>query len=323
MADGDHPAIPPDVAGARDAIVVSDVRRSFGDTEALRGVGFTAAFGEVTGMVGPNGAGKTTLLLILATLLAPDAGRVRIAGRDPVTDTAEVRRLLGWVPDVFGFYENLTAREYLAFSGEARGLPRARAAGRALELLAMMRLEAWADRPVHVLSRGQKQRLAFASALVHEPTVLLLDEPTAGLDPSSRSEFLRLVRLLADQGTAVVVSSHLLADLEQLASRVVFIDRGVTVGDRRLDGTAAVAVARTWRIRSLDDAHLRTTLAALGAVPGPVGPRGVDVVLGSDRAAADLITRLVHAGVAVVSCGPVETSLEATYLELTVPEGAG
>jgi len=303
-----------------DGVVVAGVRRSFGTAEALRGVDFTAAFGEVTGMVGPNGAGKTTLLLILATLLAPDEGSVRISGLDPLTHTADVRRLLGWVPDVFGFYENLTVREYLVFSGEARSLPRRLAAERAAALLELVRMAELADRPVHVLSRGQKQRLAFASALVHEPTVLLLDEPTAGLDPSSRAEFMRLVRTLTDRGTAVVVSSHLLGDLEQMADHVVFIDRGVTVGERRMDEPSGARTLRTWRIRSLDDRRLTTTLAELGAEVTSSGPRGVDVVLESDAAAATLIAGLVGAGVPVVSCGPVETSLEATYFELTVPE---
>jgi ABC-2 type transport system ATP-binding protein len=271
-------------------------------------------------MVGPNGAGKTTLLLILATLLAPDQGQVRISGLDPLVNTADVRRLLGWVPDVFGFYENLTAREYLTFSGEARSLSRKLAIERAGAMLELVRMAEWGDRPVHVLSRGQKQRLAFASALVHEPTVLLLDEPTAGLDPSSRAEFMRLVRKLTDRGTAVIVSSHLLTDLEQMADQVVFIDRGVTVGERRLADPAAIRELRTWRIRSLDDSLLATALGELGADVASTGARGVDVMLDSDQAAASLITGLVVAGVPVVSCGPIETSLEATYFELTGPQ---
>ncbi len=320
MAGSDEPIASVSAAASEHAVDVAGVRRSFGTAEALQGVDFTAAFGEVTGMVGPNGAGKTTLLLILATLLAPDQGLVRIAGLDPLINTADVRRLLGWVPDVFGFYENLTAREYLAFSGEARRLSRKLAAERAATMLELVRMAEWADRPVHVLSRGQKQRLAFASALVHEPTVLLLDEPTAGLDPSSRAEFLRLVRMLAEQGTAVIVSSHQLADLEQVADHVVFIDRGVTVGERRMVGPSTARTLRTWRIHSLDDDRLTTVLDELGTEVVSTSSRGVDIVLDSDEAAATLIAVLVGAGVPVVSCGPIETSLEATYFELTVPE---
>jgi ABC-2 type transport system ATP-binding protein len=302
------------------AVVVDDVWRSFGPAPALRGVAFRASAGDVTGMVGPNGAGKTTLLLIVSTLLAPDQGRVRIGGLDPATETAGVRRLLGWVPDAFGFYENLTTEEYLEFSGQARLLSKSRAHDRARQLLELVRLGEWANRPVHVLSRGQKQRLAFASALVHEPSVLLLDEPSAGLDPSSRAEFLTLVRRLADAGTAVVISSHLLADLEQVADHVVFIDRGVTVGERHLGRGSDSRVPRTWRLHALDDRHLFETLRAMAVGIVADGAAGVDVHLDSEQSAAQLVGALVNIGVAIVSCAPVETSLEATYLELTVSE---
>ena len=138
------------------AVEVRGVWRSFGSAEALRGVDFAAASGEVTGMVGPNGAGKTTLLLILSTLLAPDRGVVRIGGHDPMTETLAVRRMLGWVPDAFGFYDNLTAHEYLAFAGSARGMRTPAAKARAVELLGVVHLDAQAGQPVHLLSRGQK-----------------------------------------------------------------------------------------------------------------------------------------------------------------------
>ncbi len=303
-----------------EAIVVRDVWRGFGSSEALRGINFTAASGEVTGLVGPNGAGKTTLLLILATLLAPERGQVLIGGRDPMTEAQAVRRMLGWVPDSFGFYENLTAREYVTFAGSSRKLRLPEAQERATELLGEVRLEEHADRPVHLLSRGQKQRLAFASALVHRPRVLLLDEPAAGLDPSGRSEFLRLARRLAGDGTAVVVSSHLLADLEQLADRVVFVDRGVVVGERRIGGPPGDPVRRPWLLHALDDRALAAALTARGLDPVRPVPSGVEISLDSEESAATLLADLIAAGIAVVTCTPSETSLEAAYFELTVPE---
>ena len=302
------------------AVLVQGVWRRFGGSDALRGVDFVASPGEVTGLVGPNGAGKTTLLLILSTLLAADQGVVRIGGHDPLTEAREVRRILGWVPDTFGFYEHLTGREYLTFSGRARALSKALAGERAEAMLALVRLEEWSDRPVHVLSRGQKQRLAFASALVHEPAILLLDEPTAGLDPTSRAEFLRLVRHLSAQGVALVISSHLLGDLEQMADRVVFMDRGVTVGERSMGEPPVTKVARVWRLHSLDDVALAGVLDSMAVDVVASSAVGVDVTLVSEPAAAALFAALVEAGVAVVSCGPVETSLETTYFELTVPE---
>ncbi|MCW2621866.1 MAG: putative transporter system, ATP-binding protein, partial [Frankiales bacterium] len=178
----------PGLTAAPPAVQATGVQRSFGDVDAVRGIDLTAAPGEVTGLVGPNGAGKTTLMLVLATLLVPDAGEVRVAGHDPVTEPAAVRARMGWSPDVFGLYDNLTCHEYLTFVGEAYRLGRTRAGARASELLVEARLEDYAHQPVHVLSRGQKQRLGLSRAVVHQPAVLLLDEPASGLDPNARIE---------------------------------------------------------------------------------------------------------------------------------------
>jgi ABC-2 type transport system ATP-binding protein len=227
---------------------------------------------------------------------------------------------MGWVPDTFGIYDNLTCSEYLTFSGATRHLSPASADARAAELLELVHLEAHAARQVHLLSRGQKQRLGFASALVHRPRILLLDEPAAGLDPSGRIDFLRLVRQLAAEGTAVIVSSHVLSDLEQVADSVLFIDRGVTVGERRLGERPSYLSVRHWRIHALDDSALAGALAALGVSEFVPVADGVDVSTDSDEAVAALIAALVHAGIPIVSCTPIQTSLEATYFELTRPE---
>ena len=298
-------------------VVASGVRRTFGPVEAVRGIDLTAAPGEVTALVGPNGAGKTTLLLVLATLLVPDAGDVRVAGFDPVSESDQVRARMGWSPDVFGLYDNLTGREYLEFVGEAYRLGRPRARARAMELLHLARLPEYADRPVHTMSRGQKQRLGLARALVHEPEVLLLDEPASGLDPRSRVELRDLLRQLARAGTAVIVSSHLLGDLEELADRVVFVDRGATVGEHRLDQLPTGTAARPWRVRSLDMAALLAALDRNGYDHDGPTPAGVDVRLTSDEAAVALLAGLVRDGVPVVACQPLGGALEATYLQLT------
>ena len=307
-----QPLDSPSAAG----VVASGITRRFGTVEALRGVDFTARYGEVTGLVGPNGAGKTTLMLVLATLLIPDGGMVKVAGHDPVHETAAVRAQMGWVPDAFGVYDNLTVREYLDFAGAAYGLGSG-AAARTEELLALSRLHEYAGRPVHVLSRGQKQRLGFVRSLVHRPRVLLLDEPAAGLDPYSRVELRDLLRHLAAEGAAVVVSSHILSDLEQMADRVVFVDRGMTVGERRIDEMDRATGPRTWRLRALSQSELIAALDVHRYPHGPPTPLGVEVELTSDEAAAQLIAGLVHDGVHLVSCAPLTSSLEATYLELT------
>ena len=313
MTMGDPPPSRPTGGGIR----ATGVRRSFGAVEAVRGIDLTAAPGEVTALVGPNGAGKTTLLLVLATLLVPDAGEVRVAGFDPVTEPDEVRARMGWSPDVFGLYDNLTAREYLEFVGAAFRLPRPRARERAGELLSLAGLADRADAPVHTLSRGQKQRLGLSRAMVHEPQVLLLDEPASGLDPRSRVELRDLLRELAARGTAVLVSSHLLGDLEELADRVVFVDRGATVGEHRLDALPAATTARPWRLRALDPDLLVAALARNGYDHDAPTPAGVDVRLASDEAAAALLAGLVRDGVPVVACQPLGGQLEAAYLELT------
>ncbi len=295
-----------------DGVLAHGVRRSFGPVQAVRGIDLTAQPGEVTALVGPNGAGKTTLLLVLATLLVPDAGTVTVAGHDPVTEPDAVRARMGWAPDVFGLYDNLTAREYLEFCGRAMRLTHY--VVRAAELLEQARLTDKADLPVHTLSRGQKQRLGLMRALVHDPSVLLLDEPASGLDPRSRVELRELLRGLAARGCSVIVSSHLLADLEEVADAVVFVDQGVTVGEHRLDALPAASV-RTWRLRAMSMPPLVKALKGLDH--DEPTPAGVDVRLTSDEAAADLIAELVGKGVRLVSCQPVGGQLEATYLELT------
>ncbi len=247
----------------------------------------------------------------------PDGGQVRVAGHDPVREPDAVRARMGWAPDVFGLYDTLTATEYLVFVGEAYRLGRARARERAAELLELIGLPDRADRPVHTMSRGQKQKLGLARALVHQPQVLLLDEPASGLDPRARVELRVLLRALAREGTAVVVSSHLLGDLEELADRVVFVDHGVTVGEHRLDALPAAAQLRSWRLRALDSGALVAALERHGYEHDAPTPAGVDVRLASDEAAAALLSGLVRDGVPVVACQPLGGALEAAYLQLT------
>ena len=298
-------------------VVARGVRRTFGAVEAVRGIDLTAAPGQVTALVGPNGAGKTTLLLVLATLLVPDAGEVTVAGFDPVRKPDQVRARMGWAPDVFGLYDNLTAQEYLEFVGAAYRLSKASSRKRAGELLELARLPEYADRPVHTMSRGQKQRLGLTRALVHEPQVLLLDEPASGLDPRSRVELRDLLRRLAREGTTVIVSSHILGDLEELADRVVLVDRGATVGEHALDALPPGTALRPWRVRALDLPPLLAALERNAYDFDDPTPAGVDVHLAGDEAAAALLAGLVRDGVPVVAFQPIGGALEAAYLSLT------
>jgi ABC-2 type transport system ATP-binding protein len=299
-------------------LVALGVRRAFGPVQALDGLDLEAPAGQVTALVGPNGSGKTTLLLILATLLRPDSGRVRVAGFDPVTEPRQVRARTGWMPDVFGTWETLTCREVLEFTADAYRLTRDGRRARVDRLLQLVHLDELADRPTQVLSRGQKQRLGLARAMVHDPQVLLLDEPASGLDPRSRIELRTIVRDLARQGRAVLVSSHVLAELDEMADRAVLVARGRTVSVQRLDGgPPGQPVRRLWRIRSLDELALVSALAARRIAHGGPDSAGIELELGSDPEAAELLAGLVRDGVPVVGFQPAGGALEQAYLALS------
>ncbi len=315
------PLEPPAAPGPAPAgVVARGVRRSSGPVGALRGIDLTARPGEVTALVGPEGAGTTTLLLVLATLLVPDAGEITVAGHDPVHEPDAVRARTGWVPEVAGLHDALTAREHLHLFGEAHRLGRAASRRRAVELLELVRLTGSADRPARTLARGQQQRLGLARALVHEPEVLLLDGPASRLDPGSLHELRGLLRALARAGTTVVVASHALGDVEELADRVVLVDRGATVGEHQLDRLPAGSPPRTWRVRSSDVPALVAALRRSACDFGEPTPAGVDVLLSTDEAAAALLAGLVRDGVPVVAFQPLGDALEAATRAPTGPD---
>jgi ABC-2 type transport system ATP-binding protein len=308
--------VQPDQTRAGYGVEVNDVWRSFRGVPALAGVALRAPYGQVTALVGPNGAGKTTLLLILASLLRPDRGQVRVAGIDPGVDPRGVRTRMGWMPDAFGVYDQLTVGEYLRFFGAAYGMSRADVTSRSAELLTLIHLSEYAPQPVHVLSRGQKQRLALARALIHRPSVLLLDEPASGLDPRSRVELRDILRGLAAEGVAVLVSSHILTELEEIADRVVLVARGRTVGDHAL--SELTAAARTsYRVRAAEPAVLTQALADRGVTPTGGNGTGVELAPMSEDEAADMLAALVGAGVRVISFEPLGSNLETAYLSMT------
>jgi ABC-2 type transport system ATP-binding protein len=305
------------MTAAQAGVTARGIRRSFGPVHAVQGIDLDVPLGQVTALVGPNGAGKTTAMLVLATLLVPDAGEVRVAGFDPITQAGEVRARMGWAPDVFGMYDTLTCREYLETMAAAYRIPAGQRTDRARHLLELARLPDKAEQPVHSLSRGQKQRLGLVRALVHDPAVLLLDEPASGLDPRSRVELRDLLRRLAGEGRAVLVSSHILSDLEEVADRVVFVDGGRTVGQHAIGDMPQARTARTYRLRGLDPAALQAELEKRGVGWAAAGHAGIDVqVLGGEESAARLLAELVAADVRVTAFAPVGGSLEATYLDL-------
>ncbi|MDQ1123176.1 ABC transporter ATP-binding protein [Microbacterium trichothecenolyticum] len=303
-------------------IAVAGVRRSFGAVAAVKQVTFTAAPGRVTGLVGPNGSGKTTLMLMLASLLRPDEGEMRIGGVDPVADPAGVRSILGWMPDSLGAWPSLTSREVLVATAQLYDLSREAARARADELLALVDLSALADSPARVLSRGQKQRLALARALVHDPGVLLLDEPASGLDPQARISLRILLRRLAAEGRTILLSSHVLSELEEVVDDAVYMVEGRTVGDDRV--AAASARMRVWRVRLATDASRAVeagrldVAAALGRTADDIGVdrRDLLVPFTDDAGAVAGLRALVAAGTPVVEFAPAVGDLEHAFLDL-------
>ena len=267
---------------AHTGVAARGVARSFGSVHAVRDVTFDARPGRITGLVGPNGAGKTTLFLMLATLLAPDRGEIRVGGVDPLTDPATARARIGWMPDALGAWDSLTARETLVVTGRLYGAAKTSARRRADELLAEVGLRELAESPARVLSRGQKQLLGLARALVHEPSVLLLDEPASGLDPAARIALRRHLRALADDGAAILVSSHVLSELEEMVDDAVFISAGSTVAR-----DASPPRRRAWRLR----------------------------IAGAAQAAAGLAA-VIGAGVPVAAFAPATGDLESAFLDL-------
>jgi ABC-type multidrug transport system ATPase subunit len=298
-------------------IVVDDVRRSFGSVHAVRSVSFEAAPGSITALIGPNGSGKTTLLLMLATLLRPDSGLIRIAGIDPVAEPHRVRPIIGWMPDSLGSWANLTVRSALEMTHRMYGHDRGAASARAAELIDTVGLAELAGRPTRVLSRGQKQKLSLARALANDPRVLLLDEPASGLDPVARVDLRELLLRLAAEGRTILISSHVLAELDEVATAAVYLDEGVTASTEAV--ARARASARPWRIKTLEGFALGPALEQIGVDASRISTdsQGFSVSMSDDADAAAVLSALVASGVRITWFAPAVGELERTLLDLT------
>jgi ABC-type multidrug transport system ATPase subunit len=257
-------------------------------------------------------------MLMLSTLLRPDGGTIRIDGHDTVHDTLSARRTLGWMPDTLGSWSGLTVRETLLAVCAMYGIRAAAATARVEELLRLADLETLAEQRTSVLSRGQKQRLSLARALAHRPSVLLLDEPASGLDPAARMAQRRMLTTLAAEGAAILVTSHVLDELDQLATNVVFLRDGRTAAPEAV--TAALRRGQTWRIRAIDPGVLEAALTAASVEWSPA--RTLDgvvslVQVADSSAAAALLATMVASGVRVIEFAPASSTLEHAFVELS------
>ncbi|MDR7592568.1 MAG: ABC transporter ATP-binding protein, partial [Armatimonadota bacterium] len=245
--------------------------KRYGATVAVDHLDLAVHAGEVFGMLGPNGSGKTTTILMLLGLTEPTAGEARVLGHDPVREPLEVKRRVGYMPDSVGFYDELTGRENLRYTARLNGLPRAEAEARIAEVLERMGIADVADRPVATYSRGMRQRLGLADVLLKRPQVAILDEPTIGLDPEAALEFLGLIRGLRADGITILLSSHLLHQVQAVCDRVGLFHRGRMVLEGRVEELSARVLGGAYRVRlATDGPDLEGVLAQ---VPGVVRVR--------------------------------------------------
>ena len=293
---------------------------------AVAGVDLVVETGEIYGLVGPNGAGKTTIMRILATLLAPTAGDVRVCGIDAMAEPVEVRRRIGYMPDFYGVYDDLRAWEYLDFFARCYGVPASKRATMTDELLEIVGLSEKRNAYVESLSRGMRQRLCLAHTLVHDPQLLILDEPASGLDPRARVEVREILRTLRDMGKTILVSSHILPELGELCTAVGIIDRGRLLRSGRIeDIERSLRASAMLRIDLVSDPDAAVTWLGTDERVGDVlqgEPSGGVTRLelsfdGGADAQADLLRRMVQAGHAVAAFSQATSGLEEIFLQVT------
>ena len=310
------------VAGDPPVIELRHLRRAFGSTQAVDDVSFTVPRGAVFGYIGPNGAGKTTSMRILSTLEIPDSGDAMVDGLSSVNDPDKVRRRLGFMPDAFGSYSATSCIEYLDFYARAHGLDgpdRTRQLRRVIDFTGLAEM---ADKPMNGLSKGMRQRLGLGRALVHDPSVLILDEPAAGLDPRARIELREMIGQLSSEGKTVLISSHILTELAEMCDHVGIIERGRLLAVGSVNDIRQVSTRRTLRIATRDDDAARRAepiLNGFGAVDDVVvdGRLIRGSFTGDAESQIELLKTLIVGDVPVAAYEVDETSLEDAFLRIT------
>ena len=252
------------------SVTLEAVRLSkrYGSHSAVEDVSFVARSGDVVGLLGPNGAGKTTTIRLLTTVLTPTSGTFRVAGQ-PATASAEIRRRVGVLPESSGYPRHQTGREYLRYHARLYGMSSSAARRVADRLLAELGLDERAGSPISAYSRGMRQRLGIARALVHDPTVVFLDEPTLGLDPAGQSQVLAIIRDIAkSRGATVVLSTHTLPEVEEVCSSVLILDRGKVLVSGSVSEVIEMAVVERSAQLRVPAEHVQRASQALAGVPG-------------------------------------------------------
>ena len=302
------------------AIGVQGVRKRFGEVEALAGVDFEVPHGSVFGLLGPNGAGKTTVIRVLSTILHPDDGHAEVLGHDVVHDPEAVRRRIGLAGQYAAVDANLTGRENLEMVGVLAQMPRPALLPRAGELLARFQLADAADRPLRTYSGGMRRRLDIAASLMNKPPVLFLDEPTTGLDITSRNELWDMIRELVSDGTTVLLTTQYLEEADILASRIAVVDGGRVIANDTPSALKAQLGSTVFEMDMPEGGTDRAVALLAPIVTGRVEQEGDHLRITSDqgaRALIEILRELDAAGIEPQSLTVREPSLDDVFLALT------
>lgn len=307
-------------------IDIVNLTKRYGEFVALDNLSLSVARGEILGLIGPNGAGKTTTIKILVGLSKPTSGKARIAGKDCTNDTRSIKKLVGFMPDRFGSYENMRVREYLDFFGAAFGIGYSRRADRIREVLEITDATYMQDRYVESLSHGMQQRVGIARTLLHDPEVLIFDEPANGLDPKARVEMRELLLKLASMGKTLIVTSHILPELARICSRVAILSGGrLQAAGSMSEIMKIVTNSRLVEIQLISADQLESARAVVGAFAGAQSEIEVSATerlirfrtTRSEEDWSSLVQELVKAGIRFSQLREIPTDLEDAYLSVT------
>ena len=302
-------------------LVIKNLEKSYGNFKALNGVNLEIKKGEIFGFIGPNGAGKSTTMKIISGLLSADSGEVYVDGIDAIKDNKALKDKIGYMPDFFGVYDNLKAIEYLEFYASIYGILEDEARELAMDLLELVNLKDKWDANVDGLSRGMKQRLCLARCLVHNPELLILDEPASGMDPRARYEMKGILKNLREMGKTIIVSSHILSELGEICTRIGIIKNGSIVCEGTVEEVTLMASGTApINITVMEDPD--KAISILMERP-EVKEMSVDEnkitasIVGGDKEARDLLKVLVTKDIPVISFSRAAGNLEEVFIQIT------
>jgi len=297
----------------------------FAGLAAVKDVSFAIEPGGLVGLIGPNGAGKTTTIRMICGLLEPTQGKIRVAGVDVLGEPERARQYIGYLSDFFSVYEDLKVWEYLDYFAHAYKMPESEIPARVSEVIAQAGLEVKRDGMIRGLSRGMKQRLGIARAMIHRPKALVLDEPASGLDPKARIDLRNLLRSARDEGATILISSHILTELEGFCTSIGIMEKGRLIRSGRLEEVMlAGTLTRTVHLQWLGEgrAHIQAGLGNLATVSGLKlsENEGEFFFSGSDDELSQTLADLIKSGVRVLSFREVKQTVEEMYMKLSSHE---